>query len=52
MEDFEALLKESFEIDTPEEGTVVKGKVIAIASGIRSTGSVFWGAPGSSARSS
>ena len=33
MEDFEALLKESFEIDTPEEGTVVKGKVIAIESG-------------------
>src|SRR3989338_3826270 len=33
MEDFEALLKESFEIDTPEEGTVVKGKVIAIEAG-------------------
>ena len=31
MEDFEALLQESFEIDTPEEGTVVKGRVIAIA---------------------
>jgi len=30
MEDFEALLKESFEIDTPEERTVVKGTVIAI----------------------
>ena len=30
MEEFEALLQESFEIDTPEEGTVVKGKVIAI----------------------
>ena len=30
MDEFEALLKESFEIDTPEEGTVVKGKVIAI----------------------
>ena len=33
MEDFEALLKESFEIDTPEEGTVVKGRVISIESG-------------------
>ena len=33
MEDFEALLKESFEIDTPEEGTVVKGLVIAIEAG-------------------
>ncbi|MGB3177266.1 MAG: 30S ribosomal protein S1 [Albidovulum sp.] len=33
MEEFEALLKESFEIDTPEEGTVVKGKVIAIEAG-------------------
>lgn len=33
MEEFEALLKESFEIDTPEEGTVVKGRVIAIESG-------------------
>ncbi len=33
MEDFEALLKESFEIDTPEEGTVVKGQVIAIEAG-------------------
>ena len=33
MDEFEALLKESFEIDTPEEGTVVKGKVIAIESG-------------------
>ncbi|MCK4712779.1 MAG: 30S ribosomal protein S1 [Marinosulfonomonas sp.] len=33
MEDFEALLNESFEIDTPEEGSVVKGKVIAIESG-------------------
>ena len=30
MEEFEALLQESFEMDTPEEGTVVKGKVIAI----------------------
>jgi len=33
MEDFEALLNESFEIDTPEEGSVVKGKIIAIESG-------------------
>ncbi len=33
MEDFEALLKESFEIDTPTEGSVVKGRVIAIEAG-------------------
>ena len=33
MEEFEALLNESFELDTPEEGTVVKGKVIAIEAG-------------------
>ena len=33
MEEFEALLNESFEIDTPREGTVVKGKVIAIEAG-------------------
>ncbi|MDP2061754.1 MAG: 30S ribosomal protein S1 [Phaeovulum sp.] len=33
MEDFEALLNESFEIDTPAEGSVVKGKVIAIEAG-------------------
>jgi small subunit ribosomal protein S1 len=33
MEEFEALLQESFEIDTPEEGSVVKGKVIAIEAG-------------------
>jgi len=33
MEDFEALLNESFEMDTPEEGSVVKGKVIAIEAG-------------------
>jgi small subunit ribosomal protein S1 len=33
MDEFEALLKESFEIDTPVEGTVVKGKVIAIEAG-------------------
>ncbi len=30
MEEFEALLNESFEIDTPAEGAVVTGKVIAI----------------------
>ena len=33
MEEFEALLQESFEVDTPEEGTVVKGKIIAIEAG-------------------
>jgi len=33
MEEFEALLNESFEIDTPQEGSVVKGKVIAIEAG-------------------
>jgi len=33
MEEFEALLTESFEIDTPDEGSVVKGKVIAIEAG-------------------
>ncbi|WP_366129371.1 30S ribosomal protein S1 [uncultured Roseovarius sp.] len=33
MEEFEALLEESFEMDTPDEGTVVKGKVIAIEAG-------------------
>ncbi|PVH29705.1 30S ribosomal protein S1 [Pararhodobacter oceanensis] len=33
MEEFEALLAESFEIDTPVEGSVVKGKVIAIEAG-------------------
>ncbi len=33
MEEFEALLQESFEVDTPEEGSVVKGKVIAIEAG-------------------
>ncbi|MEX1233979.1 MAG: 30S ribosomal protein S1 [Roseovarius sp.] len=33
MEAFEALLNESFEMDTPEEGTVVKGKVIAVEAG-------------------
>jgi small subunit ribosomal protein S1 len=33
MEEFEALLKESLELDTPGEGTVVKGRVIAIEAG-------------------
>ena len=33
MEEFEALLNESLERDTPEEGTVVKGKVIAVENG-------------------
>ena len=33
MAEFEALLNESFKIDTPEEGSVVKGKVIAIEAG-------------------
>ncbi|MDO6726607.1 MAG: 30S ribosomal protein S1 [Cognatishimia sp.] len=33
MEDFEALLNESFEMDTPDEGSVVKGKIIAIEAG-------------------
>ena len=33
MEDFEAMLNESLEIDTPNEGSVVKGKVIAIEAG-------------------
>ena len=33
MEEFEALLNESFEIDTPAEGSVVRGKVIAIEAG-------------------
>ncbi len=33
MEEFEALLNESFEMDTPDEGSVVKGKVIAIQAG-------------------
>ncbi|MCW1934032.1 30S ribosomal protein S1 [Pararhodobacter zhoushanensis] len=33
MAEFEALLEESFEIDTPSEGTVVKGRVIAIEAG-------------------
>ncbi|MEM8997695.1 MAG: S1 RNA-binding domain-containing protein, partial [Acidobacteriota bacterium] len=33
MEDFEALLQESFEIATPEEGTVVRGKILSIDNG-------------------
>ena len=33
MAEFEALLNESFKIDTPQEGSVVKGKVIAIEAG-------------------
>ncbi len=33
MEEFEALLNESFDMDTPDEGSVVKGKVIAIEAG-------------------
>ncbi|HEU0223224.1 MAG TPA: S1 RNA-binding domain-containing protein, partial [Paracoccaceae bacterium] len=33
MDDFEALLKESLELTTPEEGSVVKGKVLAIEAG-------------------
>lgn len=33
MEEFEALLNESLEMDTPDEGTVVKGKVIAVEAG-------------------
>ena len=33
MADFEALLNESLELETPREGTVVKGKVIAVEAG-------------------
>jgi small subunit ribosomal protein S1 len=33
MDEFEALLNESFERETPAEGTVVKGKVIAVENG-------------------
>ena len=33
MEDFETLLNESFELDVPKEGSVVKGTVIAIEAG-------------------
>ncbi|MGM0583702.1 MAG: 30S ribosomal protein S1 [Pseudomonadota bacterium] len=33
MEDFEALLQESFELHMPEEGSVVRGKVLAVENG-------------------
>ena len=33
LEEFEALLNESFEMDTPKEGSVVKGKVLAVEAG-------------------
>lgn len=33
MEEFEALLNESFELETPSEGSVVKGTVLAIEAG-------------------
>ncbi|MEO1313815.1 MAG: 30S ribosomal protein S1, partial [Pseudomonadota bacterium] len=33
MEDFEALLNESFELKTPDEGSVVKGTILAIEAG-------------------
>ncbi|TRW95746.1 30S ribosomal protein S1 [Paracoccus sp. M683] len=33
MADFEAMLNESLDMDTPDEGSVVKGKVIAIEAG-------------------
>jgi small subunit ribosomal protein S1 len=33
LDDFEALLNESFELETPEEGTVVRGTVLAIEAG-------------------
>jgi small subunit ribosomal protein S1 len=33
LQDFEALLNESFELETPDEGTVVKGIVLAIEAG-------------------
>ena len=33
MDEFEALLQESFEHDTPDEGSVVKGTVIAVENG-------------------
>ncbi|RMH40932.1 MAG: S1 RNA-binding domain-containing protein, partial [Alphaproteobacteria bacterium] len=33
MEEFEALLNESFEIETPREGSVVRGRVIAVENG-------------------
>ena len=33
LEDFEALLAESFELHMPDEGSVVRGKVLAIDNG-------------------
>jgi small subunit ribosomal protein S1 len=33
MEDFEALLQESFELHMPEEGSVVRGKVLSVDNG-------------------
>jgi small subunit ribosomal protein S1 len=33
MKDFEALLNESLELETPKEGSVVKGTIIAIEAG-------------------
>ena len=33
MEEFESLLAESFELETPDEGSVVKGRVLAIEAG-------------------
>jgi len=33
MDEFEALLNESFTLDTLEEGAVVKGRVLAIENG-------------------
>ncbi|MEO0388151.1 MAG: 30S ribosomal protein S1 [Pseudomonadota bacterium] len=33
LDEFEALLNESFELDTPDEGSVVKGTVLAIEAG-------------------
>ena len=33
MEEFESLLNESLESETPKEGSVVKGKVIAVEAG-------------------
>ena len=33
MDEFEALLNESFELETPEEGSVVKGTVLAVEAG-------------------
>ena len=33
MDEFEALLNESFELETPDEGSVVKGTVLAIEAG-------------------